>query len=72
VVHDDDDERRRRRARARARLPVVVGVPLHDGVGRVVAANELHIPVGVSVDLALEAHDVIHSFWYPSSTGRPT
>jgi cytochrome c oxidase subunit 2 len=38
--------------------------------GEVVAANELHIPVGVSVDLALEAHDVIHSFWVPELNGK--
>jgi cytochrome c oxidase subunit 2 len=38
--------------------------------GEVVAANELHIPVGVPVDLALEAHDVIHSFWVPELNGK--
>ncbi len=38
--------------------------------GEVVAANELHIPVGFSVDLALEAHDVIHSFWVPELNGK--
>jgi cytochrome c oxidase subunit 2 len=38
--------------------------------GEVVTANELHIPVGVTVDLALEAHDVIHSFWVPELNGK--
>jgi cytochrome c oxidase subunit 2 len=38
--------------------------------GDVVTANELHIPVKVVVDLALEAHDVIHSFWVPELAGK--
>ena len=36
----------------------------------VVAANELHIPVGRSVHLSLSAHDVIHSFWVPPLAGK--
>ncbi|MEX2671437.1 MAG: cytochrome c oxidase subunit II [Phycisphaeraceae bacterium] len=31
----------------------------------IVTANELHIPVGASVQLNLKAADVIHSFWVP-------
>ncbi len=31
----------------------------------VVTANEVHIPVGVEVDVALVSADVIHSFWVP-------
>jgi cytochrome c oxidase subunit 2 len=30
-----------------------------------VSANEIHIPVGVKVQLALTTDDVIHSFWVP-------
>nr|WP_246826485.1 cytochrome c oxidase subunit II [Rhizobium binae] len=33
-------------------------------------ANELHIPVGRTVRLRLEAADVIHSFWVPSLAGK--
>jgi cytochrome c oxidase subunit 2 len=33
-------------------------------------ANEIHIPVGVSVRLQLESADVIHSFWVPSLAGK--
>jgi cytochrome c oxidase subunit 2 len=33
-------------------------------------ANELHIPVGQPVDLALESRDVIHSFWVPRLHGK--
>jgi cytochrome c oxidase subunit 2 len=33
-------------------------------------ANEVHIPVGQSVRLQLEAGDVIHSFWVPSLSGK--
>jgi cytochrome c oxidase subunit 2 len=36
----------------------------------VVTANELHIPANTVVDLALEAHDVIHSFWVPELAGK--
>jgi cytochrome c oxidase subunit II len=38
--------------------------PQSDG-SEVVAANELHIPVGTEVDAALVSADVIHSFWVP-------
>ncbi|MDP9266494.1 MAG: hypothetical protein M3O91_10320 [Chloroflexota bacterium] len=37
--------------------------------GGAVAANELHIPVGVPVDLDLDAADVIHDFWVPALAG---
>ncbi|MBB3593098.1 cytochrome c oxidase subunit 2 [Rhizobium sp. BK529] len=33
-------------------------------------ANELHIPVGRTVRLRLQAADVIHSFWVPSLAGK--
>ena len=38
--------------------------------GETVTANELHIPVGAPVDLDLESHDVIHSFWVPELAGK--
>jgi cytochrome c oxidase subunit 2 len=31
----------------------------------ITTANEMHIPVGVTVNLQLESADVIHSFWVP-------
>lgn len=36
----------------------------------VVTANELHLPVGRTVVLNLEGHDVIHSFWVPHLGGK--
>jgi cytochrome c oxidase subunit II len=40
------------------------------GRDAVVAANEIHIPTGVAVDLILTTPDVIHSFWVPSLAGK--
>lgn len=34
------------------------------------SANELHIPVGQPVRIALESADVIHSFWVPRLAGK--
>jgi cytochrome c oxidase subunit 2 len=42
---------------------------LPDG-SRVESANELRVPVGAPVALALETADVIHSFWVPSLAGK--
>ncbi|MSQ14302.1 MAG: cytochrome c oxidase subunit II [Dehalococcoidia bacterium] len=36
----------------------------------VVTANEMHIPAGKKVNLALESADVIHSFWVPRLAGK--
>ena len=33
-------------------------------------ANEIHIPVGQPIDIDLESHDVIHSFWVPELHGK--
>src|SRR3954449_1071548 len=33
-------------------------------------ANEIHIPVGRSVNVKLNSADVIHSFWIPSLAGK--
>jgi cytochrome c oxidase subunit II len=40
------------------------------GVARFETANEIHIPVGRSVELQLRAGDVIHSFWVPNLAGK--
>jgi cytochrome c oxidase subunit 2 len=36
----------------------------------VVTANELHLPVGQTVNLILHSDDVIHSFWIPALGGK--
>lgn len=36
----------------------------------VTTANEIHIPVGVPVELVLTSGDVIHSFWVPQLNGK--
>ena len=33
-------------------------------------ANELHIPVGATVQITLDSVDVIHSFWVPQLSGK--
>lgn len=38
--------------------------------GRVVLANELHIPVGRPIEVRLTTSDVIHSFWVPALAGK--
>lgn len=40
--------------------------PEHD----VVTANEMHVPVGRTVQLTLRSADVIHSFWVPRIGGK--
>lgn len=41
-----------------------------EGGEHVVLANELHVPVGRSVEIFLYSADVIHSFWAPSLAGK--
>ncbi len=36
----------------------------------VITANEIHIPVGVPVEMLLRSGDVIHSFWVPQLHGK--
>lgn len=36
----------------------------------VVTANEIHVPVGEPLDIGLDSHDVIHSFWLPDLAGK--
>lgn len=33
-------------------------------------ANELHLPIGVPVEVKLQSNDVIHSFWIPNLAGK--
>lgn len=35
-----------------------------------VTANELHLPVGQPVNIEVETHDVMHSFWIPALHGK--
>ena len=37
---------------------------------QVTTANEIHVPVGRAVAVALTSHDVIHSFWPPNLAGK--
>ncbi|PZC50407.1 MAG: cytochrome c oxidase subunit 2 [Chloroflexi bacterium] len=36
----------------------------------ITTANELHVPVGMAIDVSLESKDVIHSFWIPKLAGK--
>lgn len=35
-----------------------------------VTANELHLPLGATVEIALRSTDVLHSFWVPNLAGK--
>lgn len=37
---------------------------------KIKTANELHIPVGATVQITLDSVDVIHSFWIPQLSGK--
>jgi cytochrome c oxidase subunit 2 len=41
-----------------------------DGAPPVELANEIHLPVGRTVEFTLDGRDVIHSFWIPSLGGK--
>ena len=44
---------------------------LNDDVSKeVTTANELHLPVGRAVNIEVETHDVMHSFWIPALHGK--
>ena len=47
-----------------------VRYPGQAGSPEIVTANEIHIPVGQPVYLALASDDVIHSFWVPALAGK--
>jgi cytochrome c oxidase subunit 2 len=36
----------------------------------IVTANEIHVPVGATVEYRLTSEDVIHSFWVPQAAGK--
>jgi cytochrome c oxidase subunit 2 len=36
----------------------------------VTTANEIHVPTGRAIQVQLESHDVIHSFWIPNLHGK--
>ena len=36
----------------------------------IVTANEIHVPVGRTIDIRLTSADVIHSFWFPRAGGK--
>ena len=42
----------------------------YPGEGGVQTVNVLHLPAGVSVDIAVSSFDVIHSFWIPRFAGK--
>jgi cytochrome c oxidase subunit II len=44
---------------------------LNDDVSKeFTTANELHLPVGIPVNIELETRDVMHSFWIPALHGK--
>jgi len=44
---------------------------LNDDVSKdFITANELHLPVGKAVNIEVETHDVMHSFWIPALHGK--
>jgi cytochrome c oxidase subunit 2 len=44
---------------------------LNDDVSKdVTTANELHLPIGRDVNIEVETHDVMHSFWIPALHGK--
>jgi cytochrome c oxidase subunit 2 len=43
---------------------------LGDSTDHFTTANEIHLPVGVPIDLDLRSADVIHSFWVPRLHGK--
>jgi cytochrome c oxidase subunit 2 len=47
-----------------------VRYPDSAGGEAIIAANEIHVPVGRPVDLLLSSADVIHAFWVPSLAGK--
>jgi len=38
--------------------------------GKIVAANELHVPAGRQIRLSLQSADVVHNFWVPALNGK--
>jgi cytochrome c oxidase subunit 2 len=42
----------------------------HQASNQFRTANEIHLPVGIPVEITLESNDVIHSFWIPNLAGK--
>jgi cytochrome c oxidase subunit II len=40
------------------------------GGDTIVTANEIHVPVGTTIELLLESDNVLHSFWVPQMGGK--
>ena len=53
-------------------VPIIAIVALDgmDFIWMIATANELHIPVGTTVQVSLKSVDVIHSFWIPQLSGK--
>lgn len=47
-----------------------VRYPADQGDAGFITANELHVPVGRSVEIHISSPDVIHSFWVPNLAGK--
>jgi cytochrome c oxidase subunit II len=44
--------------------------PAQAGAAGFVTANEIHVPVGVPVQVDLKSADVLHAFWVPALAGK--
>jgi cytochrome c oxidase subunit 2 len=47
-----------------------IAYPAQGRFGRFATANEIHIPVGVPVQIDLRSADVLHAFWVPALAGK--
>jgi cytochrome c oxidase subunit 2 len=47
-----------------------IAYPAQAGAAGFVTANEIHIPVGVPVQVDLKSADVLHAFWVPALAGK--
>jgi cytochrome c oxidase subunit II len=47
-----------------------IAYPAQDGAAAFVTANEIHVPVGVPVQVDLKSADVLHAFWVPALAGK--
>lgn len=42
----------------------------YPGFGQIETRDELHLPAGVPIDIAVTSRDVIHAFWIPRFAGK--
>ena len=47
-----------------------VRYPADGGLPPLTTANEIHLPVGIPVEVTVRSADVIHSFWLPTLAGK--